>query len=170
MATASNVIGGPAKLNLGGSDLGHTQGGISATLTPESREVNVDEFGSSPVLIRHTGDSLTVTTPLAEWTAATLAEIYEAGNDDTTGTPPYMGLGRSAGYIYTGQALKVIPLLTADAGKLLHIFSAVATGAIELGWNNEDDTIAEVEFTALIDESQSTDGEYMGKLYVSGGS
>lgn len=167
MADFANVIGGPAKINLAGTDLGHSQGGISASITPENREVTVDQFGTTACNIRHVGDSVGVTAPFAEWTAATLAEVYAAGNDQTAaGSAPYIGLGRSAGFLYPAQALKVIPLLTADVDRFLHIFRAVTTGGIELGWNHESDTIIEVEFSALCDATQS-DGEYLGKLQVS---
>lgn len=163
----SEVIGGPAKVNLGGSDLEHTQGGISASITPDNRQVNVDEFGSSAVLIRHVGDQVTVTCPFAQYSATTIAEISESGYDQTAAAgSKYMGIGRSAGFVYTTQALKIIPLLAANAAKLLEIYKATATGAIELNYNQDDDTIFETEFTAIVDESKTNDGDYLGKLQI----
>lgn len=160
-----NVIGGPAKCQLTATDIGHTQGGISATITPETRAVTVDQFGSAPCNIRHTGQTVEVTVRFAEYAADTLAEVLEHGNDQTAAVgAKYMGIGRTAGFIHTDQALEVIPLLTADAAKTLELHRATATGPVELTYDNQNDLIFETVFTGLIDESQDTDGEYMGKI------
>lgn len=162
----SNVIGGPASCQLASTEIGHTQGGISATITPENRVVTVDEFGSSAVAIRHTGDAVEATARFAEWAADTLAEILESGNDQTAAVgAKYMGVGRTAGYIYTTQQLDVIPLLTADAAKKLLIDRATCTGPIELNWDSQNDLIFETVFTGLVKEA-NTDGEHMGKIHL----
>lgn len=162
----ANVIGGPAKAQIGDADVGHTQGGIGATVTPSQHTITVDQFGSSPVGFRHTGDDLRVTVPFAQWDAATLAQVYDSGNDATGSTPSYLGIGRTAGYNHSTVDLKVIPFLTANVAKRLHVPKSVAVGALNLAWNNDGDTIFEVEFAAVIDSTNTTDGEYLAQLDI----
>jgi len=168
MATpnVSNITAGPAKVELAATEIGHTSGGVGFTITPQNRARNVDQFGSGEVDIIHTGDECRMTVPWAEWTADVLAEIYEPGNDQTGGTgTAYIGLGRSAGYIYTTQAAQIIPRLSADAAKKIEVFRVTPIGEVSLTHNADDDRIFETEFACLVDESK-TDGELIGKIYV----
>lgn len=170
MSDAANVTGGPASITIGstafsgGSALGHAQGGVKATFTPEGREVLVDQFGSTPMRIRHTGDKVEIMTPLAEYTAATLAEMNESGNNQTEASgAKYMGLGRAATYYHTSQELIITPLVTADAAKFLGIHKATVTGSVDLSWSNEDETILSLTWAALGKED-ATAGEILGVL------
>lgn len=161
-----NVLGGPGYTTLGGTAIGHTQGGITAKISPKNRPVTVDQFGVSEVNIRHTGDESRMTIPFAEWAAATIAEIYNPGNDQTAGSGAnYMGIGRSAGYIYTTQAAVIIPFLTAEAAKKISFHRSTPIGEFEVGFNNENDRIFNIEFANLVDESQD-DGELIGKIEI----
>ena len=168
MATPSvdNITSGPAKVTLAATEIGHTAGGVGFTITPQNRPRNVDQFGSSEVDMIHTGDEARMTVPWAEWTKDVMAEIYNPGNDQTASAPAYMGLGRSAGYIYVTQAAQIIPRLTADVDKIIDLFRVVPIGEIAITHNSDDDRIFETEFAALTDESQS-DGELIGKIQVS---
>ena len=170
MASAANVIGGPATVTVGsssfsgGTALGHVQGGVKANFAPEQREVLVDQFGSTPMRMRHTGDKLTVTTPLAEYTADTLAEINESGNDQTAASgAKYIGFGREATYFHTTTELEITPQVSADAAKSLRIYKATVTGAVDFSWSNEDETILSLEWTALGKED-ATAGQLLGLL------
>lgn len=162
-----NVLGGPGKVQLATTDIGHTQGGITVTITPQNRAVNVDEFGSSACNLRHTGDEVRVTAPFAEWTADVIAEVYDPGSDQLSGGSGtgYMGVGRSGGFIYTAQALDVIPLLATEVAKKVSIFRAVAVGELGINFSNDSDRIFSVEFMGLVDESK-TDGEMIGKIMI----
>lgn len=158
------VMGGPADFQLAAVTLGHTFGGITATISPQNREVNVDKFGSSPVNVRHTGERVSCNVPLAEIVAAQIAEILESGSDQTAAmTAKYMGAGRSAGYIHTAQNLLIIPFLTADAQKQVELMRATAVGEFTVGFSVDDDRVHEVEFLALVDEAL-TDGELVAKI------
>lgn len=162
-----NIIHGPAKLLLTDVDMGHTEGGIKATIKPQNRARNVDQFGKSECAIIHTGDEVRVMAPLAEFVAATLAEVYNPGLDGTGGSDPkYLGIGRKAGYIYTAQDLKVVPLLTADVNKRLQFYRATPVGQIQLEYDGgEKDVMFELEFACLVDEAK-TDGELIGKMQL----
>ena len=151
---------------LAATEIGHTQGGVTASITPEQRAVTVDEFGTSPCNFRHTGTQTTVTAPYAEYTADVIAEVLESGNDQTGAAgAKYMGIGRTAGFIHTAQALTVVPHLSADSAKIISLLRATATGGLELNYSSESDVIFEVTFTGLVYES-ATDGENIGKIEI----
>ena len=165
-ADVSKVIGGPADVKLGADGaeavIGHTTGGITASITPQNRERIVDQYGSTAVAIIHTGDEVRITVPWAEWTAATLNEVYDPGVDAGS----FKGIGRSAGYIYTVQSMVILPYLTADAAYKVQFYKTTPIGEVSMGFNNDDDRILEVEYAAVADPTE-TDGQLLGKLYIS---
>lgn len=161
----SKVTHGPAQVDIAGTEIGHTAGGVTWTVTPQNRARNVDQFGSSEVAIIHTGDQVRATIPWAEWTAAVLAEVYAPGDDQTGGSDPFLGVGRSAGFIYPDQTLDIIPRLSTHSSKKIEIFKATPIGELSLNHNADDDRIFETEFACTVDESK-TDGQLIGKLYV----
>lgn len=170
-ADFDNVTGGPANFTLTGQTIGHTSGGISATISPQNRPVNVDQFGVGECNIRHTGDEVRVTVPFAEWTAATVKEVYAPGRDQTASSGSdgaYLGIGRSSGFIYPTKAAQIVPFLSADAAKKLHFFRVTPVGEFEIAHNADDDRVFETEFAALIDENQ-TDGQLIGRIQVAAG-
>jgi len=161
-----NVLGGPAKIQLADADVGHTQGGMTVTISPQTRPVIVDQYGSSEIQIRHTGDNVRVSAAFAEWSADTVKNTYHLGTDSTSGSAgAYLGIGATAGALYGTQDLKVIPFLTADAAKLIQMFAATPIGELAINFNNDDDRLFETEFACLLDEAQ-TDGEWHGKIFL----
>ena len=161
-----NIVGGPADVKLGTASseatIGNTTGGVTATVTPQNRERIVDQYGSTALAIIHTGDEVRVTVPWAEWTSATLNEIYDPGTDAGTSK----GIGRSAGYIYTTQSMDITPYLTADAARTVEFYKVTPIGEVSMSFNNDDDRILEVEYAALI-KTDETDGALIGKLNLS---
>lgn len=167
MSDVSNITGGPADIHLDDVSHGHTHGGTTATISPQQRMRVVDQFGNSPVDVIHQGDEVRVTTPLPEWSKKTLLATYDPGADETEAAgDKYIGIGRSAGYIYDDRDLKVIPLLAADAGKCAQFYRAVPVGEIQLVHNNEDDRVFNAEYVCLVDEEED-DGELIGKIFLS---
>lgn len=162
----SDIVGGPADVELGSeaseATIGNTTGGVTATVTPQNRERIVDQYGSTALAIIHTGDEVRVTVPWAEWSQATLNEIYDPGTDAGTAK----GVGRSAGYIYTTQAMDITPYLTADVAKTVAFYSTTPIGEVSMAFNNDDDRILEVEYAALADTAK-TDGSLIGLLNLS---
>lgn len=161
-----NVLGGPGYVTLGGTAIGHSQGGITAKISPKTKEVTVDQFGVSAVNLRHTGDECRMTIPFAEWSAGTLAAVYNAGNNQTAGSgATYIGIGRSAGFIYTTVEAIILPFLTADVAKKITFHRSTPIGEFEIGFTPENDRLLNVEFANLVDESK-TDGELIGKIQL----
>tara|TARA_R110000824_G_scaffold146595_2_gene315606 strand:- start:383 stop:895 length:513 start_codon:yes stop_codon:yes gene_type:complete len=168
-ASVSTIVGGPANVKIASTEIGHTTGGVTATVTPQNRERIVDEYGSTAVAIIHTGDEVRITVPWSEWAQATLNEIYNPGSaaDTGAGTPiNFKGVGRSAGYIYTTQSMDITPFLSTDAAKTAEFFSTTPIGEVSMSFNNDDDRILEVEYAALI-KTDETDGALIGKLNLS---
>lgn len=167
MATpdVSNITSGPAQVTLASTEIGHTSGGVGFTVTPQNRPRNVDQFGVSEMAIIHTGDEVRMTVPWSEWTASVLAEVYEPGDDQTGGTSGLIGIGRSAGYIYTTQAAQIVPRLSADSSKLIDLLKVTPIGEISLTHTAEEDRIFETEFACLPDET-GTDGQLIGSIQL----
>lgn len=169
MATpdVDNISHGPAQFQLNDTEIGHTTGGIVATVTPQNRPRTVDQFGASEMDIIHNGDEARMTVPFSEWSAAVLAEVYEPGNNQTEASSgaTYLGIGRSAGYIYTAQTAKIIPRLSSLAAKRIEFHRVTSIGELSLNHIAEEDRMLECEFACLTDEDQS-DGERIGKLQL----
>jgi len=170
-----NLTTGPAAVHVDDVDLAHTQGGVTVNITAQNRVRNVDQYGSSALDVIHLGDEVRVTAPFAEWTAEVLAEIYDPGNDQTAASStPYIGIGRSAGYVYSDNDLKIIPILTADVSKKIQFWRAVANGEMSIAHNTDDDRIFEIEFICMADpdgvntsnSASDNDGELIGKIYI----
>lgn len=161
-ADCASVISGPAVIDLAGDTLGHTQGGVTVTVEPQTRAVLVDAHGETPCKMIHLGDNMRVTANLAQWVLQVIKAAYMAGLDGTT----YVGIGRAAGYVYTPLALKVTPLVTADAAKEVNVWKAVSVGALELNFNHNDDRLFTAEWQGLIDTTK-TDGEKVGSILLS---
>ncbi len=166
--SVSNLTGGPAKLLVDDTRVSHTQGGITVNVAPQQRMRIVDEYGSTPVDVVHTGDDVRVTSPMAEWTDEVIQKIYNPGRDQVSASD-YLGVGRSAGYIYTDFDLKVVPLLAADAGKYSQFYRCTPIGELELGHNSEDDRIFNLECVCMADPEGAgiQDGELVGKIFNS---
>ena len=167
-ADVSKIVGGPADVKLGAAGaaatIGHTTGGVTASITPQNRERIVDQYGSTAVAVIHTGDEVRITVPWSEWIAATVNEVYDPGTDSASAAFT-KGIGRSAGYIYTTQEMEIVPFLTADAGLYVEFYKTTPIGEVSMAFNNDDDRILEVEYAALADTAK-TDGSLIGLLYT----
>lgn len=160
----SKLTAGPAYLKVGGDAISHTQGGVTINITPGNRNRTVDLYGDSPVAVIHTGDECRITAPLAQWTAVVLKAIYDPGADQTS-SDKYLGIGRSAGYIYQTKEVAVVPVAVTLAGMMAKFWKCCPVGQLELTHTYSDDRVFNAEFLALVDESK-TDGQLMGALYL----
>lgn len=168
MGDLTNIFSGPATLLIDDVDIGHTQGGIEATISSKDRARNVDQYGDSPVAMVHVGDEFKTSAPLAELTADVLQQIYAAGNDQTAAaTNKYMGIGRSAGYIIPDVDVKVVPILSAQSAFKLHMYKGVPVGNLSQMFKASDDRLFKVEYNGIVDESQD-DGQLLGTVMLAG--
>jgi hypothetical protein len=164
---SENLIGGPAQVQIDDAALAHTNGGIQLDISPKNRAVKVDQFGESEMFFRHTGDEVRLTVPFAEWIDDVLAAMYPQGNDQTAAVSgsKYMGIGRAAGFIMPAVDVKVIPFLTADAGKRWHAPKAVQIGQLQIKWAVGDDAVFNHQFACCVDEAAAA-GELNGKFHL----
>lgn len=162
----ANVLGGPAQFQIATTQIGHTQGGITCTIKPNQHAVTVDQYGKTAMNFRHEGDEVKIKVPLAEYSAAVLAEVYNPGDDQTAaGGSKYLGFGRSAGYIYTASAANIVPYLTADAAKKITFWRVTPIGEIQQEFSAENDRMVEVEYACMGDSSK-TDGQLIGQMIL----
>ncbi len=85
----SNVKLGVCKVFFGGVDLGFTKGGVEVTVETETHEVQVDQYGNTPISEYVMGRTITVAVPLAETTLDNLVATMPAAKlvtDSTAGT------------------------------------------------------------------------------------
>lgn len=168
-ADASKIVAGPATFELDSEVIGHTQGGITCNITPNNRPRVVDQYGTCTINVVHLGDTVRMTVPFAEWAAATIAEVYNPGNNQLAfaSSPKYMGVGRKPGYLYTSSQAAIIPLTSADSGKFVMFWKVTPIGELALMFNTEADRIFSTEFACMVDEAKS-DGELIGKIHITG--
>lgn len=168
MSDATKVECSPASVLIDDADMGHTQGGVELKVSPKSRARNVDAYQDSAVDLIHQGDEVKATLPMAEFTAAVLQAAYSPGNDQTGGmTNKFMGIGRSAGFVYPDVDLKIVPLLSGQSAHKVHLYRAVAMGDFSLNFAAKDDRIFKVDYQGLVDESQD-DGQLIGAILLAG--
>lgn len=87
-SSTANVKIGVCSLDLAGTDLGYTKGGVEVEVTTEKYTVMVDQFGNTPINDYIIGRSITVTTPLAETTVDNLVQIMPGATKIVDGTTP----------------------------------------------------------------------------------
>jgi len=87
-----NVKLGVCQVIFAGVDLGYTKGGVEVSVETEKFEVNIDQFGITPINELVQGRNLTVSVPLAETTLENLvaimpgATLTAVGGTAATGT------------------------------------------------------------------------------------
>lgn len=169
MADIKNVHIGVQKIYFDGEDLGHTDGGCEFAYEPEYTDIVVDLYGNTAVDKALTGEVVRVTVPLAELTLEKLkaaiptAKIVE---DASTGKKK-LTIGSTAGKRLSEHAKELIlhPSWLPESDKSLDIklHKAVITSEVALPFRKDEQTVYEVEFTALIDESQE-DGSLLAVI------
>lgn len=161
MADITNVKLGVCSVSFNGNDLGHTKGGVTVTYTPEYHDVTVDKYGNTVVDKRLLGEKLTATVPLAETTLSNFQVAIPEGTTDGD----KITIGSSAGdSLLDSSAELVLHPIENDANNLdddVVFHKAVVTSPVEVSFTNDGERILNVEFEALLDESQE-DGSYLG--------
>jgi hypothetical protein len=136
---------------------------VTVSYEAKPHEKTVDKYGETPVDINVIGESLKATVPLAELTIANLGIAMPAGT--TTASKVTLGGEAGKGLASVAKELVLHPVANAvnDLSDDVVLYKAVATGKVELNYKVDEETIVEVEFTALIDETRN-DGDQLGML------
>lgn len=164
MADIKNVQIGVQNITYGGEDLGHTNGGCEFTYEPEYTDIVVDLYGNTVVDKALTGEVVRVTVPLAELTLEKLKNAIPTATivEDTTSGKKKLTIGSTAGKRLSASAKELVLhpswLPKDDKTFDIKLHKAVITSEVALPFRKDEQTVYEVEFTALIDESQEDGG------------
>ena len=152
---AHKITVDPAGIN---KVVGFTHGNLQLTISPSSRTVNANEFGTTPVDIRITGVTASIKFSILERSLKTLDIAYNGLYPSgylTAGTS--RGIGRSGVQSAQSRGLEILlhPISVTGTGEdiTLNKVMLVPTGSWTLDETNEQ--IIDVEGTCVIDISKS---------------
>jgi len=92
-----NVKLGVCQVLFDGIDLGYTKGGVEVEVKTETHEVQVDQFGKTPINEYIMGRTVTVKVPLAETTLENMVAIMPGATLKTSGTDKYVEVTSAVG-------------------------------------------------------------------------
>lgn len=169
MANLSKLtVAAGSLVTFGGVDLGHTVDGVEFEIEREFTEVKTDLYGNTPVDYVLTGQKAVIKLKLAEIQPSTLAYIAPEADWDVGSADDHVHFGTKAGYSLRNDALQLVITPqgnNADGNLTLTFFKAVSTGNVSLAYKIDEQSVFDVEFTALVDESRNaTDGRLLGRM------
>lgn len=155
-------------ITFGGVDLGHTVDGAEISIEREFTEVKTDLYGNTPVDMVLAGQKATVKLKLAEITPGTMSYVVPEADWDVGSSKEHVHFGSKAGYSLRNDALELVITPqggNADGSLTFTFFKAVSTDNMTLAYKIDEQSVFEVTFTALVDESRaSTDGRLLGRM------
>lgn len=164
MGDIKNVQIGVQNLTFGGEDLGHTNGGCEFSYEPEYTDILVDLYGNTVVDKALTGEVVKVTVPLAEVTLDKLKNAIPTGTlvEDSASGKSKLNIGSTAGKRLSESAKELLLhpswLAPTDKSFDIKLHKAVIVSELSLPYRKDEQTVYEVEFLALIDETQEEGG------------
>lgn len=170
MANINNLyVAAGSLITFGGVDLGHTVDGVEISIERELTEVKTDIYGNTPVDMVLAGQKATVKLKLAEITAGIMSYVVpEADWDVGTGSKETLHFGSKAGYSLRNDALELVITpqgKNTDNSKTITFFKAVSTDNATVAYKIDEQSVFEVTFTALVDETRAaTDGRLLGRV------
>lgn len=155
-------------VTFGGVDLGHTVDGAEITIEREFTEVKTDLYGNTPVDYVLTGQKAMVKLKLAEIQPGTMAYVVPEADWDVGSADDQVHFGTKAGYSLRDDALELVITPqggNSDGNMTFTFFKAVSTDNMTLAYKIDEQSVFEVTFTALVDESRAaTDGRLLGRM------
>lgn len=151
-------ITGPVSITYKGIVLGHVIDGVELTAERELQEVNVDQYGHTPIDFVLSGNHLKLKFKLAQtefdqWNAA----IPETSSYDGAGAKDRNDFGADAGYSLRQDAGPMIvhPLKNGatDLSDDVTIYLAVQTDNVVMPLQIDNQKVLEVTFDALVSEA-----------------
>lgn len=167
MGNIANVHIGIQKIRFGDMDLGHTSGGCEFKYEPQYTDIVVDLYGKTVVDKALVGEVVKVKVPLAEITLAHLKMAIPTGTMEEGAVGKKFIIGSIAGKRLSTSAKPLVlhPSWLPDTDKTLDItlHKAVIVSEIALPFRKDEQTVYEVEFMALLDETK-TEGGYLATI------
>jgi len=169
MANINNLyVAAGSKVTFGGVDLGHTVDGAEIEIAREFTDVTTDIYGSTPIDKVLSGQTATVKLKLAEITPGVLAYAIPEADYDVGSTSDHLHFGTKSGFSLRSVAyqLDIVPQgKNTDGKKTITFFKAVSTDNVKVAYKIDEQSVYEVTFTALVDESRAaTDGRLLGRV------
>lgn len=166
MADLTKVRIGAAKLTFGGVSLGHTLDEITVEFGREFQDLNVSQYGTTPIDKALTGQSLTIKVKLAEPNVSQLNVALPEGSH-ASATNERLGIGTDAGYLLRADAKQLVlhpyRLADSDDTENITIYKAVSSDPVATGYSVDGQRVYEVTFTALVDETYGS-GRRLGHV------
>lgn len=169
MANISKLtVAAGSLVTFGGVDLGHTVDGAEIEIAREFTELTTDLYGNTPVDFVLSGQSASVKLKLAEITPGIMAYVVPEADYDLGASDDHIHFGSKAGYSLRDDALELVITPqgnNADGNLTYTFFKAVSTDNMTLAYKIDEQSVFEVTFTALVDESRNaTDGRLLGRM------
>lgn len=169
MANVNNLyVAAGSLVTLGGVDLGHTVDGAEIEIERELTEVKTDLYGNTPVDYVLAGQKATVKLKLAEITPGVLSYVIPEADYDVGAADDHLHFGTKAGYSLRDDALQLVITpqgKNTDGQRTITFFKAVSTENATVSYKIDEQSVFEVTFTALVDESRNaTDGRLLGRV------
>ena len=164
MPDITQVKVGECTVTFGGTDLGHTKGGVEVSYEPVYKDVTVDKYGETVVEQYLMGEKLTAKVPLAESTIT----LFRNAMPQTTfagAANRRITIGAASGKKSTDDSA-VLVLHPRNEGTRIHdvvFYKAISSDPVMLPFKIDEERVYEVTFTALLDETRS-DGNYLGLI------
>ena len=114
------------------------------------------------------GQKATVKLKLAEITPGILSYVIPEADYDVGSTDDHLHFGSKAGYSLRDDALALVitpQAKNATNERTITFFKAVSTDNATVAYKIDEQSVYEVTFTALVDESRAaTDGRLLGRV------
>lgn len=154
-----NVKLGVCRVLFDGQDMGFTKGGVDVTVATETHEVQVDQYGQTPINEFIMGRTVTVKVPLAETTLENLAKIMPGATlvTDTVAQTARVDVPTSVGtsLLDLAKTLTLHPINKPESDKSddFVVHRAATAGALDFAYKLEDERIFNCEFKGYPNEA-----------------
>lgn len=159
MSGPQNIKLGTCKIKYDGIDLGLTAGGVEVTVTTNTHETKVDQYGDTVVNEFITGRNCMVTAPLAETTIDNLIATMPGATKIVDGVKLRVdvrsGVGISLRELAKELVLHPIALPDSDVSEDFIIPIAGVAGALNFAYKLDQERIFNTEFKAYPDQTKN---------------
>lgn len=148
------------RVEIGGTDVGFTEGGVEVSINSAQVVLKGDQYGITPLNTKNNGDEVHVAFTLKETTLANLNRVLSAGTLRSVGGSA-VGVGGNLSASIDGLtravAILLHPLDTDDATltKDINIWKGLPTGDIKIKYGPDKEAMFAVSFLCLPDTTKT---------------
>ena len=167
MSNINNLRMGVCTVTYGGVSVGHTKGGVTFKYEPKFEDLMADQYGETPIDKVLTGENVTVEANLAEPQVTTLNIAMPAAANTHGSSSERLAFGTDTGYSSRSDAkalvLHPVDRAATDYSEDITLYKAVASDAVEIKYESDNQRVYAVTFTALVDETYGS-GRRLGHI------